>query len=188
MGKLKRRRIYDMNSGYHGYSMSKNAFWAYENGERPLSRWAKAEILKEIAKIDTHKAELLKKVCLPVLKDNFLEYTAWHHTSSKCNKTDFYALDTDYIKSLTEEDILSLSKKKPKKKVEKSMRFKGDIHYLVWSKTRGGFTKVTRCLLEDVNIERRGCYYYISNDQGEQILRKKTDSNGTVVVVKSEMI
>lgn len=32
-------------AGYHGYSMSNNAVSAYADGEMPLSKWTKAEIL-----------------------------------------------------------------------------------------------------------------------------------------------
>ena len=33
----------NMNSGYNGYSMSNRAVEAYYNGEKPLSKWTKAE-------------------------------------------------------------------------------------------------------------------------------------------------
>ena len=36
-------------SGYYGYSMSNNAVEAYENGERPLSKWRKSDILEAIS-------------------------------------------------------------------------------------------------------------------------------------------
>ena len=35
-------------AGYNGYSMSNNAVSAYDNGEKPLSKWRKSDILEEI--------------------------------------------------------------------------------------------------------------------------------------------
>lgn len=32
-------------AGYSGWSMSNNAVTAYEDGEKPLSRWTKVDIL-----------------------------------------------------------------------------------------------------------------------------------------------
>lgn len=32
-------------AGYYGYSMSNNAVEAYENGEMPISKWTKKEIV-----------------------------------------------------------------------------------------------------------------------------------------------
>lgn len=36
-------------AGYNGYSMSNNAVAAYQNGEKPLSKWTKKEILNQIS-------------------------------------------------------------------------------------------------------------------------------------------
>lgn len=35
-------------AGYKGWSMSNNAVAAYENGEMPISKWSKKEIIKRI--------------------------------------------------------------------------------------------------------------------------------------------
>lgn len=40
----------DMMAGYFNYSMSNNAVSAYEDGEKPLSRWSKKDIMAEIKK------------------------------------------------------------------------------------------------------------------------------------------
>jgi len=37
-------------SGYKGYSMSNNAIAAYNEGEKPKSKWTKTEIVREIEK------------------------------------------------------------------------------------------------------------------------------------------
>ena len=35
-------------AGYNGWSMSNNAVAAYEDGEKPLSKWTKADIFDAI--------------------------------------------------------------------------------------------------------------------------------------------
>ena len=39
-------------AGYCGYSMSNNAVDAYNNGEKPISKWKKQDILSEIQELD----------------------------------------------------------------------------------------------------------------------------------------
>lgn len=43
-------------NGYRGYSMSNNAVAAYEDGEKPLSKWSKSDIILAVAEIDINKA------------------------------------------------------------------------------------------------------------------------------------
>lgn len=45
--------MHDMNSGYDGYSMSKRAVEAYEQGEKPYSKWKKSDILEILEEHDT---------------------------------------------------------------------------------------------------------------------------------------
>ena len=176
--------MFDMNRGYNGYSMSNRAAEAYSNGEKPLSKWTKSEIIEAIAEVDEKKAELFKKVSLSVLKTSVLKRSSWHHTSSRCNRTDFYSIDIDYIETASEERISELCNK-PQKEEAKTNIFKGDIFYLEWSGTRNHPHATERCL-ENVNIEERGQFYYITNDSGREILKKKIGSNGTRVIKKEE--
>ena len=84
-------------AGYHGWSMSNNAVQAYEDGEKPLSKWTKKTLVYELA--DALEAEpeevekVLKPYALKEVKDKCLVYSGWHHTSSHYNRTSFYALD-----------------------------------------------------------------------------------------------
>lgn len=39
-------------AGYCGYSMSNNAVDAYNNGEKPISKWKKQDILSGIQELD----------------------------------------------------------------------------------------------------------------------------------------
>lgn len=95
-------------SGYYGYSMSNNAVEAYENGERPLSKWRKSDILEAISVSEIElkcSISKLQKLPVKVLKEVCLTYSSWHHTSNHYNQTNFYTLDEKYIESLTDEKI-----------------------------------------------------------------------------------
>ena len=41
--------MYNLNSGYSGYSMSNRAVEAYSCGEMPLSKWTKKAIINRIS-------------------------------------------------------------------------------------------------------------------------------------------
>lgn len=105
--------------GYKGKSMSINASWAYDRGEKPLSKWTKATIFEEIEcscdDIPAEKLNMLKKLTVPELRDNFLRYVAYHHTGSFYNSTNFYRLDVDRVESITIEKIVEIisDRKKP---------------------------------------------------------------------------
>lgn len=79
-------------AGYNGWSMSNNAVEAYANGEKPLSKWSKADILEAIEEQEVElncTMEKLRKIPAKVLKLVCLRYSSWHHTSNHFNKTDF---------------------------------------------------------------------------------------------------
>lgn len=93
--------------------MSNNAVEAYENGERPLSRWHKSDILEAISVSEIElkcSISKLQKLPVKVLKEVCLTRSSWHHTSNYYNQTDFYALDEEYIGNLTDEKIEKLLK------------------------------------------------------------------------------
>ena len=87
----------NMNSGYHGYSMSERAYEAYEGGEMPLSKWTKTAILDCMsdAAISEDIIEVAAKMPLKVLKSTVLRYSSWHHTSKMANRTEFYSINSD---------------------------------------------------------------------------------------------
>lgn len=98
-------------AGYKGYSMSNNAVAAYSDGEMPLSKWTKGAILKAIyenCEIAEEKADLLRKMTAKELKDKFLKYSSWHHTSKFYNCTNFYNLDVEIVKSISAEEIRNM--------------------------------------------------------------------------------
>jgi hypothetical protein len=55
-------------AGYNGYAMSNNAVSAYENGEKPISKWTKAEMLYELKKVNPEIVEWAKKLTVSELK------------------------------------------------------------------------------------------------------------------------
>ena len=68
-----------LNSGYNGYRMSNRAVAAYENGEKPLSKWLKKDIIYSIEEcikdneIDVNfDRKLLNKIPVRILKKSFL--------------------------------------------------------------------------------------------------------------------
>ena len=184
----------DMNSGYVGYSMSIRAAEAYKNGEKPISKWKKSVMLEVIEKyIEEHDVAFtmseLKKVPKTVLSDLVLIQTSWHHTSSYCNSTDFYSVDYEILDELTDKkiaDAIALYKAKAKKEPAVK-RYKGAIKYLEWGGTRNYPTAKHR-ELKDVNIEEKGCFYYVTDIQGNLLLKKKIGSNGTIVTNYNEEI
>ena len=171
-------------NGYSGYSMSNNAVHAYNNGAKPLSKWTKSAIIDAVAEIDPEKAEWLKDVSLPILKKKLLTNGEWHHTSMYYNKTDFYSVEDYDIERLTYDDVQSWKAEKPQKEVKPdNKKYRGDINYIEWTGTRN-HPKANKKSLTDVNIEERGSFYIITDDNGNEILRKKIGSNGTYVYKK----
>ena len=98
------------NKGYLGWSMSVRAAEAYENGERPKSRWTKKAMLHEIAlyveEYDIDMSDDAKAYLGKLTKDEmfsrFFYPSSWHHTSKYFNATDFYALEEDAVEEYAE--------------------------------------------------------------------------------------
>ena len=164
------------NSGYVGYRMSKRAVDAYDRGERPFSKWSKADMLDEVEDLNPSIFDKCKKLSVSELRYFLLQYSSWHHTSSFYNSTDFYAIRED-IKDLKPEDVPEHEYRKK----DPVIRFRGSISYLEWSGTKR-HPKATKKKLENVDIEIRGTFYVVFDDSGKEILRKKIESNGTYVV------
>lgn len=173
-------------SGYDGYSMSNNAIAAYDNDEKPLSKWSKDDILRIARQLDWDKAVYLAKVPLEELRDRLLKRTSWHHTSSYYNKTDFYSFDDDAFDAFKPKDARDwveyhkqvLSDRAKEKKKNHSR--KGRIDYLTWGGSRA-HPKAYEEYLDDVYIEERGSFYVVTDEKGREILRKKIGSTGTHV-------
>ena len=125
-----------MNSGYNGYSMSNRAVEAYENGEMPLSKWSKQDILDLCGDRDI----ALSKLTVSELRRELLVSAGWHHTSSRCNVTDFYAFDDEALESMTDERIASIiaarKPRAPRQPKEGPKMLRARVSFNVWSGTR----------------------------------------------------
>lgn len=106
--------------GYIGNKMSERAMEAYDNGEMPLSKRTKEEILYAINSIrsDLDFSKLTKQE-LTI----FLTRTSWHHTGKYFNATNFYSINEDYIREYNQEKIDNIIKNRaPRKKSEKKLK------------------------------------------------------------------
>lgn len=107
-------------AGYHGYSMSNNAVQAYGAGERPRSRWNRADMLAEIADQMTGKEDYtmqdVERLRASEIRGLFLVWSSWHHTSSMYNRTEFYRVDsTPVTLELINETISNRTAPEPKR-------------------------------------------------------------------------
>lgn len=130
--------MWNMNSGYSGYSMSNRAVEAYEDGEMPLSKWSKEKIIREVVEYDHFTKEELKKYTKKVLTEYFLERSSWHHTGKFCNETDFYSINSKRAENGAIDDLEELKEhcKKETKKAEKLEVVKAKVKYLEWGGSR----------------------------------------------------
>ena len=181
-------RMTNMNSGYMGYSMSNRAAAAYMDGEKPRSNWTKAEIISAVEKYASENevhfsVSMLKKLKVEKMRSVLLYRSSWHHTSSYCNRTEFYSIDIDRLDNLTDGEISSaIESDKKKEQKQQTKRYLADVHYLEWYGTRK-HPKAEEHRLEGVEVEEVGCFYYIyRNDM--LVLKKKIGSTGTYVYKK----
>ena len=169
-------------AGYNGFSMSNNAVAAYEDGEKPLSKWTKADIFDTIKDTEIEfkcSIEKLRKLPVKVLKEVCLRYSSWHHTSNHYNKTDFYSLDINRIESLTDEKIdeLLIECKANKKTNDIPLEERWECAFLEWSGSRK-HPKATEVIEEGVV---KGVYFYRKDGS-----KKKTTANGFRFIKKLE--
>ena len=163
-------------AGYNGFSMSNNAVEAYYNGEKPLSKWTKADIIEAIENAIREEeltlncsAEKLKKTPVKLLKNLCLSYSSWHHTSNHYNKTDFYSLDINSVEKLTDERIDNeIEESKTEKKTEPSEE-KWKCAFLEWGGTRK-HPKATEVI--EVGVIK-GDWFFRADGT-----KKKTSANG----------
>ena len=170
-------------AGYNGFSMSNNAVDAYNNGEKPLSKWTKADILEAISEYAEENdlkinMDLLKKVSVKVMKSKFLRKSSWHHTSLMYNRTDFYSLDESEADELTDEkvNLLIEKSKQEEEKVEEAVET-WECEYLVWSGSR----KHPKATEERAIGEIKGNWFYLPNGS-----KKSINANGFKMIRKIE--
>lgn len=111
-------------AGYNERSMSNNAIKAYENGEKPISRWTKQEVLACVSKQIENGAVPsftvpLESLPWSVIQKLFLYQTGWHHTGVGYNETAFYAFADLRIHTLSDEYIKRLLQRTRSAKLQK---------------------------------------------------------------------
>lgn len=79
--------MWNMNSGYSGYSMSNRAVDAYEDGEMPLSKWTKKMIISEVVEHEHFTEEELKKYPKNVLAEYAVIIGNWAYLESGKKKS-----------------------------------------------------------------------------------------------------
>lgn len=161
-------------AGYSGCSMSNNAVAAYEDGETPLSKWRKIDILEAIEESEIElkcSIEKLRKLPVKILKEVCLRYSSWHHTSNHYNETNFYSLNEDEIESLTDDKIDELLNeyKVNKKEESEPTEEKWKCAFLEWGGTRKHPT-ATETIEEGIV---KGDWFYRKDGS-----KKKTTANG----------
>ena len=115
-------------AGYHNFSMSNNAVAAYDNGERPISKWGKADILD----LCGEKADMLSVLTLNELRKHLLYNSSWHHTSKHYNKTEFYSFDDDALDNMTASAVSEIVALRKRKNDTSLKRIKAEITYTEW--------------------------------------------------------
>lgn len=137
-------------AGYDGWSMSNNAIEAYKNGEKPISKWKKSEILHQIEEmVDNGELSLncsfmvLEKTPEDMLKKVCLYKSSWHHTGKYYQITNFYSLDIKAIRKLTDERLRKEvsdyreQRKQLRQEKENAAEELWECTYSKWSVSRG---------------------------------------------------
>ena len=168
-------------SGYHNYSMSNNAVQAYENGEKPLSKWTKAAIIEALAEQEApaHFIEAIKKQPAAAVKTVLLYCSSWHHTSKQYNKTDFYSVEdidaenaAEYLRLIEAKAIEAKTDAKTKAE-EQPIRVL--VSYVIWEGTR------RHPKAREVEAEGTIIGNWFTGDDGT---RKKVDGNYFKIIRK----
>ena len=127
-------------AGYrHDYSMSNNAYAAYQDNIRPYSRWGKQDILDALS-AGVVEEYGLQKYPLWFLKEALLQQESWHHTGKMYNRTNFWEVvapecSVNEFSRLYAACLLRQEKEAEKRQSAEFRKVK--VKYLQWGK-RGG--------------------------------------------------
>jgi hypothetical protein len=153
--------------GYVGYSMSERAVAAYESGEMPASKLAKA------LKVSTAAVKAV------------MSRSSWHHTSKNYNSTDFFSWDFEAEGEEAEDQAEVLAKMQAFDLVEKSavkaappVEFAAHVKWLDWSGSRNHPTCTK--LEADARVTKKGATYTIQIF-GKPSFQKRETTNGLEV-------
>lgn len=133
-------------AGYrHDYSMSNNAYAAYQDNIRPYSRWGKQDILDALP-AGVVEEYGLQKYPLWFLKEALLQQESWHHTGKMYNRTNFWEV-TQPNCSVGEfhqlyEAAVAAREKQLRAKNEPPIR-KVQVKYLYWTSQNSRPAEIT---------------------------------------------
>lgn len=137
-------------AGYrHGKRMSVRGGQAYRLGVFPKSQWDKKTLIGGILQTAEEEqvklkfsVEDLEKIPIDELKNNFLMYSEWHHSSALANEVDFYTINMDKVEEadaqslaqMAEKGSASLAAKVAKYKEKKAKREAAQLEhaYISW--------------------------------------------------------
>ena len=154
--------------GYNGKKMSYRAHQAYENGEKPLSKRRKEEILDLLAE---HSSIDFSQMSLDMLKDYFLIKTGRHHTGKFYNKTAFYRFEFEPENRDQEQVYYCVASKKGEKKQKKENNF---ITAKIRYHFRTGSRKHPIYNSEDEIVRFRSLDGKVKTKHGNKLLSKTT--------------
>lgn len=121
-------RFSGRGNGYIGHSMSVNASRAYDDGEMPLSKWTKNNLVNALQDLEINVD--ISKLTLDELRDTFLKESSWHHTGAFYSAISFYSVNENVVESITQDDINRIvsSRKANVKKTEEQRREEARNH------------------------------------------------------------
>lgn len=148
----------------YGYN---NPYIAYMDGEKPISKWLKDDILAEIRKCSLRCSyDELAKLPLTELKKRFLKWKSAKYVNSR--KVDFFVLDSDKVSKVTDSDLalfrasMSVSKTEPKEETWK-------CSFLEWyGNQMTGLTCVKRVEVGTI----KGIWFYRANGTKKKVTSK----------------
>lgn len=163
--------MFNYNSGYDGFSRSKNSSEAIANYEVPKSMITKSMIEDFIAdNYDENTKEYKKLMSIPACLWKFgAQPTSWHHVGKYFKEVDHYSLHT-IAANLLEQDIEQLKKeykaykeqeKEDKKTTEKNYKY-GVVRSQVWGGTRNHPKIIDRVYIIGIIFDN-WIYYYEDN-------------------------
>lgn len=139
--------------GYVGSSMSVNAKEAYDNDEKPMSKWSKQEIVDEIKRISGVDAS---RLTTDELRTYYLRRTGWHHTGKYYNRTDFFEVDVPEDLSQKDiDDIVAARTPRSREPKPKQRTMSAIVRFIEWAGTRN----------HPKRIEHEEVVHYKDNDK-----------------------
>ena len=155
-------------AGYHGYSMSNNAVMAYEDGEKPLSKWSKKAIIESIENNTDIKLQVsineLNKLNVSELREACLRNSSWHHTSNHYNETQFFEIEVEKVNEITADSISKIiSNRKP---VEKPQEYEAEAYITEWV---GNYRRYRKPVTTKVKGIVKGNWFYLPDGSKKSI-------------------